>query len=264
MTPVVTGHRRFLSLVSVLLVALGASGCANWHEDVQLGPLSVHTFRRDHANAHLLSQGGSLVLVDAGLPKNAPALEADIREAGFDPKRIRAVVLTHGHADHAGGARHFKERFGASIVAGAGDRAMLESGKNEPLCPTSGFAQGRLEEDQTATYQPTSADIWIDAPRPLAEIAGIEGTVMPVAGHTSGSLVVLTPKAAFVGDLFRGSIVGYSAERHFYMCDLADNDEDIRSLLGASPARMFFTGHFGPVDRLAVEGRFGASAAGRR
>jgi glyoxylase-like metal-dependent hydrolase (beta-lactamase superfamily II) len=249
--------KQSLPAVTLLVAAFVVGGCANRHETVQLDALTVHTFRRDYANAHLLVQGDALVLVDAGLEKNAAGLEADIREAGFDPRRIRAVVLTHGHGDHAGGARHFKEQLGVPIVAGTGDRKLLESGKMDRLCPTDVTAQLRLKEDQSQTYRPTVADIWIDAPKPLSQIGGIEGTVMPMAGHTAGSLVVITPNAAFVGDLFRGSIADASAERHFYMCDEIDNDGDIRSLLGMAPTtKTFFVGHFGPLDRLAVEMRF--------
>jgi hydroxyacylglutathione hydrolase len=250
---------RSLSAAALLAVAFVMTGCANRHEVVQMDALTVHTFRRDYANAHLLVQKDALVLVDSGLEKNAAALEADIREAGFDPRRIRALVLTHGHADHAGGARYFKEQLGVPIVAGTGDRKMLDAGKMDKLCPTDATARLRLNEDQNATFRPTAADTWIDAPRPLSEIGGIEGTVIPMAGHTSGSLVVITPNAAFAGDLFRGSIVDASAERHFYMCDEIDNDRDIRSLLGMAPIKTFFVGHFGPLDRLVVEMRFTGS-----
>lgn len=248
---------RWFARAALLAVSLLVSACANRHGVVQMDALSVHTFRLDHANAHLLVQGDAMVLVDAGLEKNAAALEAEIRDAGFDPARIRALVLTHGHADHAGGAKHFKDKLGVPIVAGIGDREMLGTGKMDALCPTDTIAKLRLNEDQNTTYQPTVADIWIDAPKPLAEIGGVEGTIMPLSGHTKGSLVVLTANAAFVGDLFRGAIVDYSAERHFYMCDEADNDRDILSLLGMAQLQTFFPGHFGPVDRLAVVGRFG-------
>ena len=50
--------------------------------------------------------------------------------------------------------------------------------------------------------------------------------------------------------MFRGAIVGRSAETHFYMCDLEDNRADVRALLDAAPeVEVFFTGHFGPVTR---------------
>jgi glyoxylase-like metal-dependent hydrolase (beta-lactamase superfamily II) len=77
---------------------------------------------------------------------------------------------------------------------------------------------------------------------------------VPLPGHTRGSLVVVIGSAAFVGDLFRGAVVGSSAETHFYMCDLDDNQRDIRWLLDTFPnATVFFTGHSGPVSREALE-----------
>lgn len=48
------------------------------------------------------------VLVDAGIGRFAPELDAGhaldgLRELGFEPSDVRAVVITHGHADHVGG-----------------------------------------------------------------------------------------------------------------------------------------------------------------
>ncbi len=66
------------------------------------------------------------------------------------------------------------------------------------------------------------------------------------------------PQAALVGDLFRGSIIGHSAEIHFYICDRESNRSDIRRLLKemAPSASQFFTGHFGPVRTAPVMERF--------
>jgi glyoxylase-like metal-dependent hydrolase (beta-lactamase superfamily II) len=67
-------------------------------------------------------------------------------------------------------------------------------------------------------------------------------------------VVVEVGGALFVGDLFRGSIIGRRAHTHFYMCDLQDNADDIDALLQIVPdATVFFPGHFGPVRRSAVE-----------
>lgn len=171
-------------------------------------------------------------------------------------------VVTHGHADHVGGAAHFRERYGAKIIAGGGDRAMLAAGKHEaPLCPTDFIARRRLETDQNERFTPLQADLWIDAdPREtvaldLKPLTGVDARVIALPGHTDGSLIVVTSRFALVGDLFRGSIPGWSATRHFYICDLADNQRDLRELLTvhAKDATTFLPGHFGPIERASVQ-----------
>ncbi len=235
----------------LVFTALGILGCGTSYDVVKRGSLEVHSFRLDFSNAHLIVADGKLVLFDTVLPAEAPALDAWIREVGFDPAELQAIVLSHGHADHAGGALYFQQRYGISIIAGAADSAMLAAGKNDKLCPTGAFASWTLEQNQNARYDPTVADVWIDEPTPLEAIGGM---IVPLPGHTPGSLVLLVGDYVFVGDLFRGGILGPSAEVHFYMCDLEDNQQDITFLLDelAPKARVFFCGHFGPVGRAAV------------
>jgi len=49
-----------------------------------------------------------LALIDVGAGMGAEAVVANVEAAGFDPKRIRHLVLTHSHADHAGGAARMR------------------------------------------------------------------------------------------------------------------------------------------------------------
>jgi hydroxyacylglutathione hydrolase len=241
------------------LVALG--GCATSHSVTALPDgITVHTFRRDYTNAHVVSRGEAFFMVDSGLEANAPVLADDLRRAGFAPARLRAIVLTHGHADHAGGAAWFRRQFGTRVIAGKADVQILAAGANDHLCPTSDRARDRVAADQAARFTPFTPDDTVDTEVALEGLVGIAGTVTPLPGHTPGSLVVTIPGAALVGDLFRGAIVGSSAEIHFYMCDLHDNRGDVHVLLErlAPTATYFFPGHFGPVSRDAVVERFAA------
>jgi glyoxylase-like metal-dependent hydrolase (beta-lactamase superfamily II) len=51
----------------------------------------------------LLDGGDELALIDTGAGMGVDAVVENIRGDGFDPARIRQIVLTHAHVDHAGG-----------------------------------------------------------------------------------------------------------------------------------------------------------------
>ena len=247
------------------MLLLGAGpGCARRQTEVDLlSGVQVMTFRHDYANAHVVRSGAHVFMMDAGLQANAKLLESDLRAKGIAPERLRAIVLSHGHADHAGGAAYFRKKFGTPIVAGAGDRQLLAHGQNDHLCPTSSAAQDRVADDQVARFEPFEADVWVDGPADLQGLTGVAGSIVPIPGHTEGSLVVIVSNGALVGDLFRGAILANTAEAHYYMCDLDDNRRDVKEVLErwAPSAAHFFVGHFGEVSRHAVVSRFGSSRA---
>jgi glyoxylase-like metal-dependent hydrolase (beta-lactamase superfamily II) len=246
-------------LLGLVFALVTLSGCATSHSVTALPDgITVHTFRRDYTNAHVVSRGDAFFMVDSGLESNAPALADDLRGQGFDPARLRAIILTHGHADHAGGAAWFHREFGTRIIAGTADVPILAAGANDHLCPTSDRARDRVASDQAARFTPIAPDITTGTEVALDALVGIPGAIVPLPGHTPGSLVVTLPGAALVGDLFRGAIAGSSAELHFYMCDLDGNRRDVRAVLErlAPNATVFFPGHFGPVSREAVAEKF--------
>ena len=245
----------------VLAVALATTGCATGRATSALPDgVSVLTLRRQYSNTHVVSKGVSYFLVDAGYEADGPVLVEDLRRAGFDPAAAKAIVLTHGHPDHAGGASYFRKTFGTRVIAGAADSALFSAGASGPLCPTGDRARKQQAGHEAARFTPFAPDVAVTGELALEPLTGIPGRLVPVPGHTGGSVAVVLPtaSAALVGDLFRGAIFGRSADVHFYMCDLEDNQRDIRDLVDrvAPQARTFFTGHFGPVSREAVLKRF--------
>jgi len=71
--------------------------------------------------------GGS-VLVDAGLSTSPEALFHNIEETGHRVEDIVALVLTHSHIDHIGGASAIVERAGCVVVAHEADADAISDG----------------------------------------------------------------------------------------------------------------------------------------
>jgi metallo-beta-lactamase class B len=49
-----------------------------------------------------------------------------LRKLGLDPAKIKYVLLSHGHIDHAGGAQYLQEHLGARVIASAADWDLLD------------------------------------------------------------------------------------------------------------------------------------------
>src|SRR5205807_224170 len=73
------------------------------------------------AAAYLVETADGLVLIDSGLEDEPTVVTDQLVELGFDPQRLRAILLTHVHADHSLGAQRLRERTGAKVHAGRGD-----------------------------------------------------------------------------------------------------------------------------------------------
>lgn len=78
-----------------------------------------------------------IVLIDA-LPSPEEAEDtvvAGLRTLGLDPRTIKYVIVTHGHDDHFGGARHLADQYGARVLMTGADWD-LAADSGSPHTPT--------------------------------------------------------------------------------------------------------------------------------
>lgn len=99
------------------------------------------------------------------------AVVGGLKRLGFDPARIRYVIVSHGHGDHHGGAKLLQDRFGARLVMGSDDWALVERDARNP----------RPRRDIVAT----------DGMRIAVGDASVTLHLTP--GHTLGTISTLIP-----------------------------------------------------------------------
>ena len=77
----------------------------------------------------LIETSAGLVLIDSGPQDAAPLVLANIRALGFDPRRVKWLLSTHEHFDHAGGFAALQAATGAKLAVGPFAAAALRSGQ---------------------------------------------------------------------------------------------------------------------------------------
>ncbi len=111
------------------------------------GALGMNLTNEYDCNVYLLDTGDGFVLVDCGSGLESERILGEIRRDGIDPAGITHIVVTHAHADHAGGAAGLSRSTGAAIVCSPQTAAILGSGDEAAIYLPESRRAGLYPED---------------------------------------------------------------------------------------------------------------------
>lgn len=141
---------------------------------------------------------GGVGLIDAGSDPEAKAIVAALSSAGKTAADVRAIFVTHQHADHIDGARAFP---GAEVYVLEPDRIAVE---RRGIKVSRGLRDGER-----------------------VEVSGTPVDVFALPGHTPGSAAVLANGVLFLGD---SAAAAYNASFQANTMMGTDLDQTPRSL----------------------------------
>ena len=75
---------------------------------------------------HLLVEGDRAVMLDTGLAGETFRIRWLFRRLGLKPQSLKAILMTHGHLDHAGNLARLKDWSGAKIFAHPLEQAHID------------------------------------------------------------------------------------------------------------------------------------------
>lgn len=195
------------------------------------------------ANCYLIEGPHGLTLFDTAHPSAAPRLAEEIERNGFALRDIEAIILSHGHFDHAGGARGLLERHRVKVFAHPADIPAVK-GQTEPA-RTLGLRLWRFLLGLRYPYRPLEVIVPIDEGETLRLLPHWQ--VLRLPGHTLGSIGLFLPRERVLlcGDALnnRGRRLAIPGDGHCQ--DPVAARESVRKM-GALDLEVLGCGH-GPV-----------------
>src|SRR4029453_18878304 len=106
-----------------------------------------------HVNCYLLEDERGVAIVDPGMPgpQSWRALVDRVKRAGYKPKDVHTVVVTHSHPDHFGGAGRLRDTYGAEVISHRSFRTWFDPREDDAL-PDGPDGDGSASTTATAPW----------------------------------------------------------------------------------------------------------------
>lgn len=196
-------------------------------------------------HVYLLDGGSEYALIDAGGGRDPDGIVALIEGDGLDPARVRTLLLTHGHADHAAGAAGLRERLGLRVVASPAVAGFVRAGDERAASLDVARRAGVYPADFALPACPVDTEV-TDGTQ--LRVGDLELEVLETPGHAAGHVTYVLRHAGrtsvFCGDAF--FFGGRILLQHTWDCSVQDSIRTVERLAalridGLYPGHLTFT-----------------------
>ncbi len=150
------------------------------------------------ANIGVIAAEGRCLIIDSGIDKDAGRdILHQVKKLGLTPT---ALLITHAHADHFGGAQYLVRQTGLTVFATQIEASVMAGPMLEPLYLFSGALPPRALQHKFLLAKPCLADVILVGNE--LEIDHLPVKVVSLPGHSLEQVGVAFGETIFVGDAF--------------------------------------------------------------
>ena len=166
---------------------------------MQLVQLNEHTWViQGGANIGVIAYEGRCLIIDSGMDKDVGRdILKQVKKLGLTPT---ALLLTHAHADHFGGAHYLVRQTGLKVYATRVEASVMASPILEPLYLFSGAQPPRELQHKFLLAKPCPADVILAGNE--SSVDQIPVQVISLPGHSLEQVGVAFGATLFAGDAF--------------------------------------------------------------
>jgi glyoxylase-like metal-dependent hydrolase (beta-lactamase superfamily II) len=203
-------------------------------ERVRLVGSGKNGFQTSHpldCNVFLLDGGTEHALIDAGSGVEPERIAASIEDAGVPADRVKHLLLTHAHGDHAAGARYFRDLLGVEVTCSKEAAPWLEQGDVEKTSIRVAIEAGVYPDGFRFDPCPVASPV---ADNDKIPVGNLELRVLETPGHSRGHVSYLWMEDGH-SSLFGGDTVfagGKILIQNIWDCSLQEYAKTARKLDG--------------------------------
>ena len=206
-----------------------------WHADPVKVFDNLYFLGQTEYSVWAVTTSAGIILIDAIFDYSVDdEVAGGLKALGLDPATIKYVIISHGHADHSGGAKYLQDRFNAHVLLTAADWDLLDrSSGTKPkrdLVATDG--QKLTLGDTTITMYTTPG-----------HTLGTLSTVIPVRDHGTPHVAVTWGGTAFNWMANRTAYITPDRPDRFWFQTYSDSARKFKQIAANAGADVLVSNH---------------------
>ncbi len=161
----------------------------------------VFQIRAIGARVTVMAHGDEIILVDAGMKGSSGMIIESLEAIGLSIDRVKTLVITHRHPDHAAGALELVSGREIAVMAHRLEAGVL-TGVEQPPAPVQNNLVSRITTQviERISGPPTRVDVELEDGDMIP--FGFPVQVVHLPGHTAGSIGLFLPdrRLVIIGD----------------------------------------------------------------
>jgi metallo-beta-lactamase class B len=206
-----------------------------WHADPVKVFDNLYFLGQTEYSVWAVTTSAGIILIDAIFDYSVDdEVAGGLKALGLDPATIKYVIISHGHADHSGGAKYLQDRFDAHVLLTASDWDLLDrSSGTKPkrdLVATDG---------QKLTLGDTTITLYTTPGHTLGTLS----TVIPVRDHGTPHVAVTWGGTAFNWMANRTAYITPDRPDRFWFQTYSDSARKFKQIAANAGADVLVSNH---------------------